>query len=415
MALQSINFHQLANGLSNVIDLVGVDDVYHGKRVTFMCVETGRQLGLGQEALLKLYYAGQLHDCGVSSTDVHKTLIDEMDWEGEQEHCQRGYELLKDQKLFSPLASILLYHHTHWRAMEALCVPEETALLSNLVYMADRADALLLKGGFNPFVMGREAIQLKLLHYQDEYFAPSLVQAFLDASHADSFWHGLQPGHIQQYITEFPRDGLVPGVPADTTCEGCLKEVAYLIADITDSKSLYTAEHSRGVANLSRHLGMLSGLDEDTCDLLEIAGLLHDLGKLRVPDAILAKPEPLSARETAIMSGHAFETYQILRGMRGFEQISEWAGYHHEALDGSGYPFGLKAEQLSLESRIVAVADVFHALAQTRPYKPPSKAQAVLVGLQAKVLAGKIDTSLVQLVADDLEACWNAACGLSLK
>jgi HD-GYP domain-containing protein (c-di-GMP phosphodiesterase class II) len=412
MTLQPINFHQLANGLSNIIDLVGVDDVYHGKRVAYMCVEVGRRLGLGEEALLTLFYAGQLHDCGVSSTDVHKTLIDEMDWEGVQQHCQRGYELLKDQKLFSPLASILLYHHTHWRAMQSLAVPEEMALFSNLVYLVDRADSLLLHGGYDPFVMGREAVQLKLLHYQGEYFAPQLVQAFLDASHADAFWHNMQAGHIQQYITQFPRHGLVPGVLPDTTCEDCLKEVAYLIADITDSKSPYTAEHSRGVGNLSRHLGELCGLDEKILDLLEISGLLHDLGKLRVPDAILAKPEPLSDREGAIMSAHAFDTYQILRGIRGFEQISEWAGYHHEALDGSGYPFGLTGERLSLEARIVAVADVFHALAQTRPYKPPSEAQAVLVGLQAKALAGKIDAGLVQLVTDDLETCWNVACGL---
>ena len=412
MTIHPINFHQLANGLSNMIDLVGVDDVYHGKRVAYMCVETGRQLDLDQDALLTLFYAGQLHDVGVSSTDVHKTLVNEMDWEGAQQHCQRGYDLLRGQRLFAPLAPIVLYHHTHWQAMQALQVPEQTALLSNLVYLADRVDSFLLQGGFNPLMLGREPVQSKLLHFQGEYFAPRLVQAFINASRADAFWHGLQPGHIQQYVTEFPRHLLVPGVPAETKCEDCLMEVSYLIADIVDAKSPYTAEHSRGVAGLSRYLGKLAGLDESTCELLEVAGLLHDIGKLRVPDAILAKPEPLSARESAIMSGHAFDTYQILHAMRGFETISEWAGYHHETLDGSGYPFGLYADQLSLESRIVAVADVFHALAQTRPYKPPAEANAVVLGLHAKAQAGKIDETLVQLVNDDLDACWRAACGL---
>jgi HD-GYP domain-containing protein (c-di-GMP phosphodiesterase class II) len=412
MSTQSINFHQLTNGLSNMIDLVGIDDVYHSKRVAYMCVETGRQMGLGEEALLKLYYAGQLHDCGVSSTDVHKQLINEMDWEGAQQHSQRGYELLREQTLFAPLAPILLYHHTHWQAMRALGVPEETALLSNLVFLADRADALLLQGRYVPYVMGRETIQRKLVEYEGEYFAPALVRAFLQVSRTDAFWHGLQSGHIQQYITSFPHDGLLPGVPEEVTCQGCLKEVSYLIADIVDAKSQYTAEHSLGVANLSRYLGELCGLDKDTCELLEISGLLHDLGKLRVPDALLAKPEPLSPQENAIMSGHAFDTYQILHGMHGFEQISEWAGFHHEALDGSGYPFSLTAEQLSLEARIVAVADVFHALAQERPYKPPSNAQFVLEGLQRKAQAGKIDARLVQLVADNLEVCWQVACNL---
>jgi HD-GYP domain-containing protein (c-di-GMP phosphodiesterase class II) len=412
MTLHVINFFQLANGLSNIIDLVGVDDVHHGKRVAYMCVETGKQLGLEADLLQLLFYAGQLHDCGVSSTDVHKQLINEMDWEGAQAHCQRGYELLKGQTLFKPLAPILLYHHTRWREMQGDGVPEQTALLSNLVYLADRADALLLNGGYNPFVMGREAITLKVQHYQSEYFAPELANAFVRVSQADAFWHSLHPGHIEHYITDFPRQALMPGVPPETRCENCLLEVAYLIADIVDAKSPYTAEHSRGVANLSRHLGELNGLDEHTCDLLEIAGLLHDIGKLRVPDTILAKPKPLSSYEGAIMSGHAFETYQILRPMRGFEQISEWAGFHHEKLDGSGYPFGLTAEQLSLEARIVAVADVFHALAQSRPYKAPASAEAVLAGLQARAREGKIDAGLVQMIQDDLEVCWNVACGL---
>jgi HD-GYP domain-containing protein (c-di-GMP phosphodiesterase class II) len=410
--LQSLNFHQLANGLSNLIDLVGVDDLYHGKRVAFMCVETGRQLGLDTQTLHTLFYAGQLHDCGVSSTDVHKILIDEMDWEGSQEHCERGYELLRGQTLFKPLAPVLRYHHTHWQALRARRVDEQTALMSNLVYLADRADSLLVKGKYSPLVMGRETVQEVMQRYQGEYFSPELMHAFLAASQPDAFWHSLQPGHVEQYITGYPREGYVPGVPPETSCQQCLTEVAYLIADIVDAKSPYTAEHSRGVAGLARHLAKLSGLDEDTCELIEVAGLLHDLGKLRVPDAILAKPEPLSPQESAIMSGHAFDTYQILRPIHGFEQISEWAGYHHEALDGSGYPFGLKGEQLSLEARIVAVADVFHALAQTRPYKPSSEALVVMEGLHSRVKAGKIDAGLVRLVEGDLENCWNAACGL---
>ena len=410
--IHALNFHQLANGLSNMIDLVGVDDVYHGKRVAYMCVEVGQHLGLDESALHTLFYAGQLHDCGVSSTDVHKTLINEMDWDGAHLHCQRGYDLLSGQRLFAPLAPILLYHHTHWSELRTLPLEADTARLSNLVYLADRADSLMVRGGFNPLVLGRERVQQKMLYYQDEYFSPELVSAFLSASHPDAFWHSLQPGHIQQYITGFSRLELVPGVPPDTTCEDCLMEVAYLIADIVDAKSRYTAEHSRGVASLSRHLAQLSGLDEQDCDLIEVAGLMHDLGKLRVPDAILAKPEPLSPAESAIMSAHAFDTYQILHPILGFERISEWASYHHEALDGTGYPFGLHAGQISLEARIVAVADVFQALAQTRPYKPSSEAEVVIAGLQALALAGKIDAALVQLVADDLESCWHAACGL---
>lgn len=409
--LQPIDFHQLAHALSNMIDQVGVDDLYHGKRVAYMCVETGRALGLPEKTLQTLYYAALLHDCGVSSTDVHTYLVNEMDWSNSQVHCRRGYVLLKNQVLFAPLAEILLYHHTHWAALQALELPSDTVLLSNLIYLADRVDAHIVQGRFDPPLLGRSAVHEMLCAAQGEYFAPHLVQAFLEVSQPPAFWLGFQPGHIQQYITEFPHPALLPGVPAETKCNDCLKEVAGLFADIVDAKSQYTAEHSHGVAGLSRHLAGLAGLQVDVCEMVEIAGLLHDLGKLKVPDAILTSSQPLSQREQAIMTAHAFDTYQILRGIHGFELISEWAGHHHEALDGSGYPFGLHGEQLSLPERIIAVADVFQALAQHRPYKPPVEVGEVLAGLQTRAAEGKIDASVVELIANDLDVCWESACG----
>lgn len=408
--LQPIDFNQLAHALSNMIDLVGIDDVYHGKRVAYMCAETGHALGLDADALQKLYYAALLHDCGVSSTDVHFKLVNELDWLGSQLHCERGYTLLREQNLFAPLAEIIRYHHTHWRELQTLNLPDETALFSNLIYLTDRVDAHVAQGRFEPPLLGKTAVHDLLLATQGEYFAPHLVQTFIEVSRPDAFWLGFQPGHIQQYITGFPHPAMLPGVPPETKCNDCLKEVACLFADIVDAKSQYTAEHSRGVAALSRHLAERQGLEDEQARLVEIAGLLHDLGKLRVPDAILESRQPLSAQEQAIMAAHAFDTYQILRGIHGFEQVSEWAGHHHEALDGTGYPFGLHAEQLSLPERIIAVADVFHALAQGRPYKLPAKPDEVVSELQQRAAQGKIDPALVELVAQDIGACWQVAC-----
>lgn len=409
--LQPIGFHQLANALSNMIDQVGVDDLYHGKRVAYMCAELGLALGLSEDRLQTLYYAALLHDCGVSSTEVHTYLVNQMDWEGSQMHCLRGYNLMKGQTLFTPLADILRYHHTHWRELQRLDLPAETALFSNLIYLADRVDARLAQGQYEPALLGQVAVYEMLRQAAGEHFDPHLVEVFLEISHPSAFWLGFQPGHIQQYITEFPHPGLLPGVPLGTSCNDCLHEVALLFADIVDAKSQYTAEHSHGVAGLSFYLAERAGLDPTTCETVEISGLLHDLGKLRIPDAILASQQPLNPREQAIMIGHAFDTYQILRGIHGFEQISDWAGHHHEALDGSGYPFGLRAEQLSLPERIIAVADVFQALAQQRPYKPPAQANEVLTGLHNLATQGKLDGMLVELVIANLEACWQAACG----
>lgn len=111
------------------------------------------------------------------------------------------------------------------------------------------------------------------------------------------------------------------------------------------------------------------GVSAENCEKLEIAGLLHDLGKLRVPDEILDKPGRLDNRERKIINTHSYETFQILRNIHGFEEITRWAAYHHEEPDGSGYPFHLKADAMPLEARILRVADIFQAMVQIRPYR----------------------------------------------
>ena len=107
--------------------------------------------------------------------------------------------------------------------------------------------------------------------------------------------------------------------------------------------------------------------------MMRIAGLLHDIGKMAIPNNILEKPDRLSKEEIKIVRQHTYYTYRILQQIDGFEQIAEWAAFHHECLDGTGYPFRLNASELSLGSRIVAVADVFVALAEDRPYSAPMK------------------------------------------
>jgi putative nucleotidyltransferase with HDIG domain len=120
-----------------------------------------------------------------------------------------------------------------------------------------------------------------------------------------------------------------------------LKQLATLFSCIVDAKSPFTAHHSLGVAGLSRWLAEKMGLPTARCEQLEIAALLHDLGKLRVPDEILEKPAGLNPHERSLINAHSFETYQILRHIHGFEEIACWAAYHHEEPDGHGYPFHL--------------------------------------------------------------------------
>ena len=109
------------------------------------------------------------------------------------------------------------------------------------------------------------------------------------------------------------------------------------------------------------------------------------------------------------MERHSFETYQILRHIPGLEQVAEWAAFHHEALNGHGYPFRRSREHLSPEARIVAVADVFQALAQDRPYRGRQRVEEIPHFLHDFVSHGVLDPDLVAIAIDDLDGSWRAA------
>ena len=109
------------------------------------------------------------------------------------------------------------------------------------------------------------------------------------------------------------------------------------------------------------------------------------------------------------MHRHSYETYRILRHINGFEQIAEWAGNHHETLLGNGYPFQHEQTELTIEARIIAVADIFQALAQERPYRNALSADEILAILKELAHQGRIDSELVQLVSGNLATCYRVA------
>jgi len=401
--MNEINLTQLVHMLSDMLDLVGVDDLHHGKRVAYMCLETGRKLGFDQAQMEDLYHAALLHDCGVSSTSTHSRILKELDWAGSHEHCVRGSKLLEDQPLFNQLAPIIMLHHTHALDLDS-SFPEWIATSANLIHMCDRADALMQQVSNKPWLAVRNSIRDRLIHYRTSWFMPELLDAFLAVSRPESFWLRMQSQHLGMYMAE--RE-LADNNKLVSTEQ--LFHVAQLAAEVVDTKSHFTACHSLGVSRFSSHLAQLAGFESEVCWHLEIAGLLHDIGKMRVPDGILEKPASLSFPERAVMLGHSFESYQILHHIHGFEDISRWGAYHHETLNGEGYPFNLTAADLDTPSRIVAIADIFQALTQERPYRPAKEPEAVIGSIQHHVKLHQIDADLVKLVVENFDECWKAA------
>ena len=402
-----VDLWQLVYTLSDALDLVGVDDRFHGKRVAVMAVTVGEVLGLNGPVLERLFLAGLLHDCGVSSTKVHRQLVSELDWSGADVHCQRGEELLSSFSPLEQLAPIVRYHHTHWNDLTQIDLSEQEATLSNLIYLVDRVDALASSHYGQGLLAERNKIRGTIGRYRASYFDPELVEAFLEVSVKEAFWLRLEPNHIKQ-----SSQGWMPQ-PSPRELESAdVRQLAKIFASIVDAKSTFTAEHSTGVAQLSRWLAESAHLPADVCDQLEIAGMLHDIGKLMVSDEILEKPGELDGSEAAIIRQHSFETYQILKNIPGFEKISGWAAYHHEALNGRGYPFHLGEDDLDFEARIVAASDVFQAMAQNRPYRPSLTPKKILRKMNYRVRTGRLDEEVVGLVANHLDDAWQAAVGL---
>jgi HD-GYP domain-containing protein (c-di-GMP phosphodiesterase class II) len=405
MSKFNINLHEAVYSLSDALDLVGVTHIHHGKRVAYMAAECGKQMGWKRPRMDDLFQAAILHDCGVSKTIVHSRLA-QFEWEKEGDHCKIGAVLLNSCPLLEHLAPVIRYHHTHWSELKDMDLPEEVKLAANCIYMVDRVDVLSL--GFlvdqSNLLLGREEIRKKIAEKRGDWFCPELVDAFMRISRSEAFWLSLENEHVSGYVSVWLSDTTVREMDFEE-----LRSVVRIFSYIVDAKSPFTKSHSDGVARLARYLGEAFALSEESCEMLELAGLLHDIGKLRQPDELLDKPGKLTPEEYAHIQRHSFDTYTILKNIKGLEKVTQWAALHHERADGSGYPYHLDTGTLALEARIVAVADVFQALAQKRPYRDPLQPDEIMEILNEMVDDGKLDRSVVMRVDQDLESCWRTA------
>lgn len=403
---EAYDLRQVLYALSDALDLVGADTFYHGKRVAVMASECARRLGLPKRDRILLFQAGLLRDCGVSSSATQQSLLREMHWAQADEHCQRGHDLLAGVPALAPIAPIVRQHHTPWRDMGRLGVDKRAALLGNLLFIADRANALAVPHLGPDLLLYRDSIIQTLARQRDQLFAPMLLDAFLKVARADAFWMLLDARHIQSYLGAMLRE--TPSQPIDFPG---LMQMAGLFAEVADAKGAHMQGHSPAVGRLARRLGELRGLSGERCASLELAGRLHDIGKLRVPDEIMNKTGPLSRAERGVMNRHCFETYQILRRIGGLEEVAVWAAYHHESMLEYGLPFADVGRGVPLESHIVAVAESFQAMAHERPHRAGLAPGQVLDNLRQRVAAGELDAGVVDLVAENLDACWQLATG----
>lgn len=397
--------------LTRALDFVGVDEVHHAQRVALMAHGMAEHLGWSLDRQRAILYGGMLHDCGVSRVREHRQLTETLEWLGAEKHCIRGEEYLlacEPLKVFAPLVR---WHHTRWEALDQSGLDLARRLETNLIFLADRLDVLMApyirEGSLSSEILwDHPAFIERLGALSGTLFAPELIDALASVSRSEGFWLQCDPCYIIEEL-----ELRLARQPTEYLDGAQALQVARLFARTVDSKSRYTLDHSTRVADIARFLADRSGLTGDCLDMLEIAALLHDIGKLRVPESIIDKPGPITDQERAIVKRHSYDTGMILSRVFPGLPVADWAAMHHENLLGSGYPNGINATGLPFEARLIAVADIFQALCQERPYRSRLQADDVLKHMRNLVSDGRIDGPLTDLLTRHLEHCYELAIG----
>ena len=395
MEHQDIDLHKAVTALSGALDLVGIDEVRHGKRVAIMAYNIAKHLDWPSDELISILHAGMLHDCGVSQVREHRHLTEGLEWSGSNAHCLRGWEYLSACPPLAYLAEDIRYHHTRWSILQSLPLSSQTKLRTNLLFLADRIDVLQAPFLSSERILSESSrIIEQIQSYAGLLFSPELVAAFSEVGRSQAFWLVMEPEYLDEDLRELGQQ-----LPLSSLNYHDQRELARLFSRVVDAKSRFTEQHSERVALVTRELAMDFGIEGAHLEQLEIAGLLHDLGKLRVSEDILEKPGKLTPEERASMQRHSYDTYRILQRVFSDSDIPKWAGFHHETLRGSGYPFKSCSQVQDLECRIISVADIFQALAQNRPYRGSMPLEEIIQDLQRRASEGDLDHRVVEKLA----------------
>jgi HD-GYP domain-containing protein (c-di-GMP phosphodiesterase class II) len=419
-----IRLSELLGALSHALDMVEGQPAGHCVRCCWIGIHVGREIGLSEQQISELYYTLLLKDLGCSSNaaricqlymtddltfkrdakyidgslpqalrfvlahtglkaglaDRIRALVAAFQTSGTapkelvETRCQRGADIARKMHFSEAVAQGIQNLDEHW---DGNGLPERIAgpgipVYSRIALLAQVVDVFQTGSGI-------EAAYREVQHRAGTWFDPQLVEAFERVAGHPDFWATLRSDKLQNALY-----ALEPAQEIRTVDEDYLDDIAAAFAQVIDSKSPYTSGHSERVTLFADLIAEETGLPDDKRRWLKRAALLHDIGKLGVSNSILDKKGPLDDDERVEMQRHAAYSEMILSRITAFADLAAIAGAHHERLDGKGYPRGLKAEQIALETRIITVSDIFDALTAERPYRaamPVSKALALMTDM----------------------------------
>ena len=290
--------------------------------------------------------------------------------------CDRGAEIARLLGLGERTAGAIRTLDEHWdgHGQPEGLAREEIPLLGRILCLAQTVEI------FNA-ARGAHAACRVALRRSGRWFDPDLVDALVRFRDDWTFWASLFEPKI---VLRAPRDRRLA---AD---DAYLDRIAAAFAGVVDAKSPWTYRHSDRTCVIAMSIANLLGCDDGILGDMRRAALLHDIGKLAISNRILDKPAKLTDAEFARVRQHPLFTQWILERVPGFRGLAPLAGAHHERLDGGGYPHGLRAEQLTVPMRVLAVADVYEALTSERPYRAAMSSARALEEMRAEV-PGRLD------------------------
>jgi len=446
----NVSLAEILSALSFALDLTEGAVPGHALRSCLLGMRLGHELGLDASRMSSLYYALLLKDVGCSSNAARLCQIigggDERrvkagvkleDWTqpskpkastlkllwetvlpdgnpveraaaiariGLTQHrnnkeiitlrCDRGAHILRKLGLGDVAAEAVRGLDEHW---DGSGYPEcrtrhNIPIESRILAVAQHLDVFATEQGTG------KAIEV-LRERSGRWFDPELVRIASSLHASYSLWSSAvsetpERESRRSVIELAPEEAhRLEAADIDLICEA--------FADVVDAKSSFTYRHSMGVTHAAVAIACQLNLNPDRARLVHRAALLHDLGKLSVPNSILDKQGKLDAEEWRIVQGHPRLTREILSRIRQFDRLALIAGAHHEKLDGSGYPDHLIGSSLPLEARIIAVADVYGALTEDRPYRAGLPLDQV-VEIMSKDVPGKLDADCYEALLRSL-------------
>ena len=346
--------------------------------------------GLAQVARFVLQHTGLKAGLAERFRSVLNVLREGPDMAQEliQTRCQRGAEIARLLR-FSEGVALGIYHlDEHWSgpgkpdglAGAAIPLYSRMALLAQVIDVFHHTD-------------GQDAALTEARKRSGQWFDPALVAVLDNLAAQSDFWAMLSSPHINTALLAL--EPATCTVPLD---DDYLDDIATAFGQVVDSKSPYTSGHSGRVALYTDLIAEAMGVDAARRRWLKRGALLHDVGKLGVSNSVLDKAGALDGAEWEAVRLHAQLTEEILSKISAFSELAVIAGAHHERLDGKGYPRGLMADDIALETRIITTADIFDAITAERPYRG-----AVPVAKTLEMMAKTVGTALDP-------ACFAALC-----